>query len=136
MSTTQNEFDFDESKKSENNIELPQPTNQLNTGGGKAAHTKPKKHPIGASKVSLTATAIPDRKTPPITLFLSDQAVARRYSVSRATIWRWVNEVANFPHPVKITKGTTRWHIDDLEKFESVYNTTSTDRSSDTLVTK
>jgi predicted DNA-binding transcriptional regulator AlpA len=51
---------------------------------------------------------------------LSDQEVAARFSVSRATIWRWVDKVSGFPYPIKTTPGTTRWKVSDLVRFETI----------------
>ena len=48
--------------------------------------------------------------------YLSDKSIATRYSVSRATIWRWVRE-EKLPKPVKIN-GSTRWNSDDLLTWE------------------
>ena len=50
-------------------------------------------------------------------LFLQDKAVAERYGVSRATIWRWVTE-GRISAPIRLTEGCTRWRLADLEKFE------------------
>ena len=50
--------------------------------------------------------------------YQSDKSVAARYDSSRATIWRWVKE-GRFPKPVKLTNGTTRWKLADLEKWEA-----------------
>jgi len=46
-----------------------------------------------------------------------DVAVAKRYSVSRATIWRWVRE-GLLPKPTKIA-GTTRFN---LEACDAAFN--------------
>ena len=50
--------------------------------------------------------------------FLSDKAVAARYESSRATVWRWV-KTGQFPKPVKLAAGTTRWRLADLEQWEA-----------------
>lgn len=50
--------------------------------------------------------------------FLCDKEVARRYGVSRATVWRWTKEGRGFPCPVKLSRGTTRWRLEDLEAFD------------------
>lgn len=50
--------------------------------------------------------------------FLSDKQVAARYSVSRATIWRWVAN-GKFPEPIKLSEGCTRWRLSDVEAFEA-----------------
>lgn len=51
-------------------------------------------------------------------MYLSVKDLCKRYRVCPATIWRWVNE-EHFPKPRKLGPATTRWHIDDLETFES-----------------
>lgn len=51
-------------------------------------------------------------------LYLTDRQVAARYSVGRATPWRWVKD-SNFPPPVKLGAGCTRWKLADLKKWES-----------------
>ena len=50
------------------------------------------------------------------TFYLSDTALAERYSVSRNTIWRWSRE-GKLPTPVKIN-GSTRWQLKSLEEWE------------------
>jgi len=49
----------------------------------------------------------------------SDKQVAARYNVSRCTIWRWV-ERGQFPHPVKLSPGCTRWPLKSLLDWEQV----------------
>jgi len=49
-------------------------------------------------------------------LFLSDKDVAARYSVHRASIWRWV-KTGNLPAPIKLN-GSTRWKLSDIEAWE------------------
>ncbi len=51
-------------------------------------------------------------------LFLSDKQTATRYEVGRCTVWRWFNQ-GNFPAPVKLSPGCTRWKLSDLERWES-----------------
>jgi len=50
--------------------------------------------------------------------WLSDDEVAARYRVTAPTVWRWVKKVAEFPKPVKLSPGTTRWKMDDLMAWE------------------
>lgn len=50
--------------------------------------------------------------------FLTVGQVAKRYSVSNSTIWRWVHSREGFPDPYEIAKGTTRWASSDLNAFE------------------
>ena len=50
-------------------------------------------------------------------IYISDIAVAERYQVSRATIWRWT-QFKRFPDPVKLSAGCTRWSLSDIEIWE------------------
>lgn len=50
-------------------------------------------------------------------LYLSDKQLAARYGVTRTTVWRWVRK-NEFPHPVKISPGCTRWPLDEIEARE------------------
>lgn len=50
--------------------------------------------------------------------YLSVKLVATRYCVTPATIWRW-RKTQSFPPPLKLTNGSTRWLISDLELWES-----------------
>lgn len=47
----------------------------------------------------------------------ADKQLAERYKVSRATIWRWVKE-RDFPKPVKLGQGCTRWKGSEVEQWE------------------
>ncbi|MFH7325893.1 helix-turn-helix transcriptional regulator [Desulfurivibrio sp. C05AmB] len=49
--------------------------------------------------------------------FHSDRQVAARYNVSRCTIWRWV-ERGQFPKPIKLSPGCTRWRGSALAAHE------------------
>lgn len=49
--------------------------------------------------------------------YLSDKDLARRYGVSRVTPWRWT-ERGEFPKPVKLSAGCTRWRLSDLLAWE------------------
>jgi prophage regulatory protein len=57
-------------------------------------------------------------------VFLSDKQVAKRYSVSRQTPWGWLKKVANFPKPVSLSAGCTRWRLADLETWEAAQHAT------------
>ena len=50
--------------------------------------------------------------------YLNVVEVAARYGVSRATIWRWVSNDAQFPAPIQLSPGTSRWRIEELRTFE------------------
>ncbi len=49
--------------------------------------------------------------------YLSDKEVAQRYSIGRATVWRWAKTQPSFPRPIKLA-GCTRWKLDDLIIWE------------------
>lgn len=51
-------------------------------------------------------------------LYLTDTQLAKRYDVSRATIWRWVSK-GILPKPVKFSHGCTRWRKDQIEQREA-----------------
>lgn len=56
-------------------------------------------------------------KTPTIPLeFASDTQLAARFSVSRATIWRWAAE-GRIPKPTKFSPGCTRWRLEAVEEM-------------------
>lgn len=55
--------------------------------------------------------------------FFSDKDVAKRYGVSRPTIWRWVKNNSAFPAPIQLSPGTTRWKLSDLQTYEHSLNT-------------
>ena len=50
--------------------------------------------------------------------FLTVEEVAQRYGVARATVWRWVKNDPNFPEPIKLSAGTSRWTEEQLRTFE------------------
>jgi prophage regulatory protein len=50
--------------------------------------------------------------------FLTDKLTASRYGISRPTLWRWVGN-GNFPAPIKLSAGCTRWLLSDLEAWEA-----------------
>ena len=49
--------------------------------------------------------------------YFSDKQTAGLYGVNRGTVWRWYN-MGNFPAPIKLSKGCTRWKLSDLQKWE------------------
>lgn len=53
------------------------------------------------------------------TTFLSDKQLADRFAVTRQTIWRWTR-TSDFPAPVRLTRGCTRWRASDIEAWEAV----------------
>lgn len=53
----------------------------------------------------------------PLNVFLSVNQLAERLSVSVDTIYRWKRE-GIFPKAVKLSPGTTRWRLSDIEEWE------------------
>lgn len=49
--------------------------------------------------------------------YLSDNQLAKRYDVSRVTIWRWASQ-GRLATPVKLSPGCTRWRMSDVLEFE------------------
>lgn len=49
--------------------------------------------------------------------FLTVEQVAGRFGVSTDTIWRWKRN-GEFPKAVKVSRGTTRWRLADIEEHE------------------
>ncbi|WP_231365736.1 AlpA family transcriptional regulator [Thioalkalivibrio sp. ALMg3] len=44
--------------------------------------------------------------------------IAEREEVSPSTVWRWVRN-GDFPQPVRLSPGCTRWRLEDVERWES-----------------
>lgn len=51
------------------------------------------------------------------TQYVSDSFLAERYSVSRNTVWRWVQQ-GTIPEPIKFSHGCTRWNLAEVEARE------------------
>lgn len=49
--------------------------------------------------------------------YFSDKQLAAKFGVGRSTIHRWV-AMGEFPKPVKLSQGCTRWRLDDVEAWE------------------
>lgn len=49
--------------------------------------------------------------------YLNDKQLAARYNVHRTRIWAWVR-LGDFPPPVKLSPGCTRWRGQDVDKWE------------------
>tara|TARA_R110001592_G_scaffold306270_1_gene579181 strand:+ start:353 stop:535 length:183 start_codon:yes stop_codon:yes gene_type:complete len=50
--------------------------------------------------------------------YYKDSELAVRYSVSRATIWRWVKN-GLLPKPIQLSVGSTRWEREAIEALDS-----------------
>jgi len=53
-----------------------------------------------------------------ITTYLTVQQVAARLGISKATIWRW-KAAGTFPAAFKLSAGSTRWRLADIEEWEN-----------------
>ena len=54
-----------------------------------------------------------------IPVYLHGDEVSARYGVNRQTVWRWRKKDPTFPKPIKLSHGTTRWYLSDLEAWEA-----------------
>ncbi|MEI4471500.1 helix-turn-helix transcriptional regulator [Frigidibacter sp. MR17.24] len=52
-------------------------------------------------------------------VYLSDIQLAARFSVHRGTPWRWTKTRPDFPKPVTLTPGCTRWKLSQIEAWEA-----------------
>jgi prophage regulatory protein len=50
--------------------------------------------------------------------YVSDVQLAKRYSVSRCTIWRWTAK-GLLPKPVQLSDNCTRWRLDLIEQRDA-----------------
>lgn len=50
--------------------------------------------------------------------YASDQQLAERYAVSRATIWRWTAR-GLLPAPIQLSPGCTRWPLDEIDRRDA-----------------
>jgi predicted DNA-binding transcriptional regulator AlpA len=48
--------------------------------------------------------------------WVTDIFLAERYSVSRATIWRWA-KIGKLPPPQKIGENSTRWELGEADAY-------------------
>jgi prophage regulatory protein len=52
-------------------------------------------------------------------MYFADKDLAIRFGVSRQTIWRLVKSDAEFPKPIRLTAGCTRWLLSEVEAWEA-----------------
>lgn len=50
--------------------------------------------------------------------YLTDRQIAARFAVNRATVWRWLKVDQDFPRPISLSAGCTRWKLTDIEEWE------------------
>lgn len=66
--------------------------------------------------------------TVPNSGFVNIETVTGLFSVSPATVWRWISEGA-FPAPVRIGSNTTRWNAGKLRAYIAELNAQEWDPS-------
>lgn len=52
--------------------------------------------------------------------YLSDDQLAKRYNISRVSVWRWSKNAPHFPKPVRLSPGCTRWLLNEIEAWEKL----------------
>ena len=87
------------------------------SASGRLARPKFSKAPIESEPVAKSLKGY-DAPPSPEEWYLSVRQVANRYSVSVPTVWRWVQVKSDFPTPVSLHRGTTRWRMSDLLAYE------------------
>ncbi|MGF9693729.1 hypothetical protein AAIH46_13000 [Rhizobium sp. 0TCS1.26] len=50
---------------------------------------------------------------------LTDKKLAELFSVTKQTIWRWNKTSEEFPKPLKIEKGSTRWLASEIVAYQT-----------------
>ncbi len=48
---------------------------------------------------------------------LKDTDMARKFAVTRQTIWRWTHNIPGFPAPFKIGEKTIRWDAAAVDAY-------------------
>lgn len=51
-------------------------------------------------------------------VYLTDLDLAARYGVHRSTPWRWQKAIPDFPKPVVLSPGCTRWRLSEIVAWE------------------
>jgi prophage regulatory protein len=51
--------------------------------------------------------------------YISDKQIAERWGVHRVTPWKLAKSLPEFPKPVKLSPGVTRWKLSDIELWEA-----------------
>lgn len=50
-------------------------------------------------------------------MLMTVQSVAARLTVTVPTVWRYARTNPEFPRPVKLSPGCTRWRAEDIEAW-------------------
>ena len=51
-------------------------------------------------------------------VYYTDLQIAKRYGVSRQTIWRWIKSDESFPKSIKLSAGSTRWKESEIIEWK------------------
>lgn len=109
--------------KDTNTLSLLDPN--LDLGQKSSKNTKSDHKPAKKLAVSQESNSRREPRSAPEALclqpgkaYFSVKEVAERFSVKPATIWNWLKNIPNFPKPVCISPGTTRWRAADIIQFE------------------
>ncbi|UVI39111.1 helix-turn-helix transcriptional regulator [Qipengyuania spongiae] len=43
--------------------------------------------------------------------------VAEKLTISRATVWRYVSTLPDFPKPLKLSRGCSRWRAEEVDQW-------------------
>lgn len=77
--------------------------------------------PRQQTKRSKSHSSIPSNSSsnsgPPVR-FLRVREVADLLGIGVSTIWRWLKRNPDFPRPVHLSNGSTRWRVADLEAYD------------------
>ena len=72
----------------------------------------------GPSKDNSITNAIGDDSLPvSATIWVSPKRAARMFDISEATLYRWLKTRSDFPKPVKLSPGCTRFDLNKLNAF-------------------
>jgi len=82
------------------------------------------------SHFKLAGSAIAPRKNEPVSIkepvveistsiYLSADQLAKRFAISKNSVWRWVKTRADFPRPIALGPACTRFKLSDIEAFEA-----------------
>ena len=52
-----------------------------------------------------------------VSILLTDAQVAELLGISRPTVWRYVHQLKDFPRPIKLSAGCTRFRRSEVEAF-------------------
>ncbi len=53
------------------------------------------------------------------TIYVTDRQIGERFGVHHLTPRRWAKTDPTFPKPIRLTPGTSRWRLSDIEAWEA-----------------